>query len=63
VEPGSLLFLSQLLGQPVRAPGGPDLGQLRDLVTLQGDESGLVRGYLVRGREGGSFWVAQGELL
>lgn len=63
MEPGSLLFLSQLLGQPVRAPAGQALGQLRDLVTLQGDESGLVRGYLVRGREGGSFWVAQGELL
>lgn len=63
MEPADFLFLSQLLGQPVRAPERHVLGRLRDLVTVQGDESGLVRGYLVRGREGGSFWIGQGELL
>lgn len=63
MDPGSLVFLSQLLGQPVRSPEGEALGRLRDLVSRQGDESGLVHGYLVRGREGGSFWIAQGELV
>ena len=50
MEPANVLFLSQLLGQPVRGPEGHVPGRLRDLVTVQGDESGLVRGYLVRGR-------------
>ncbi|MEW6546560.1 MAG: CBS domain-containing protein [Bacillota bacterium] len=63
MRPGGLVFLSQLLGQQVRGPEGQNLGRLRDLVALQGDESGLVHGYVVRGREGGSFWIAAGELL
>lgn len=63
MEAESLLFLSQLLGERVRDPEGQILGRLRDLVALQGDESGLVHGYVVRGQQGGSFWIATGELL
>ena len=63
VQSGNLVFLSQLLGQQVRGPRGQVLGRLRDLVALQGDESGLIHGYVVRGKEGGSFWIGTGELL
>ncbi|HHY94952.1 MAG TPA: CBS domain-containing protein [Firmicutes bacterium] len=63
MERAQTVFLSQLLGERLHDPGGKVVGHLRDLVTRQGDESGSVYGYLVRGKEGGSFWVGAGDLL